>query len=473
LGEVGSRVVLVPGLASLVMDMPDLEASSSLVGLLKRGRGAGFLAALEADRTVARHAMLACICADQSWIFSSFDDRPSYYAALGLEIGLVLKPIRDFIRERSVRPETRDETEMACDVLGEMAKRGSVEAAAVLTDEVRNGPGWYWAFRALEDADYAVSHTPELSHRELIVDDALLEELSDRLKADPPQEEFSWLTLQAYPQLRWLAPGVDFDDPEPPERPDLSGWSVEELRTAALTRGPPAWEAARALCGLLSLEELRAAALTPGVNTPLAVEAARTLGGLGDLGIFDTVVGELEADPGDIGGGHFRKRGGDYLVALPTNRSLPLARRWVNEPFPRSLAADRIFEAHAEPADRTLIEGTVLAALEDRKYYRVWTLSGALKRLADPRSAKVMRTVFEESPYALARADALAGLVAIGGADADDLIIEALWDCYSGCRGVAVKNAPLAEWTTKRLEHIRDDPLEEQTDREAAAARLS
>ena len=74
------------------MDMPNLEASSSLVGLLKRGRGAGYLSALEADRAVAQDAMLACICGDQSWIFSSFDERHSYYAALGLEIGLRWSP---------------------------------------------------------------------------------------------------------------------------------------------------------------------------------------------------------------------------------------------------------------------------------------------------------------------------------------------------------------------------------------------
>lgn len=50
--------------------------------------GAGCLAALGVDRAVAHEAILACICGDQRWIFSSFDDRQSYYAERGLALGV-------------------------------------------------------------------------------------------------------------------------------------------------------------------------------------------------------------------------------------------------------------------------------------------------------------------------------------------------------------------------------------------------
>jgi len=341
--------------------------------------------------------------------------------------------------------ETLDEIEMACHVLAEMAKRGSVEAASVLTDEVREGAGWSWAIQVLADADHVLANAPELSHRGLIVDDGLLGQLSDRVKTSEWTGEPPWGALNAYPQLRWLAPDVDFTARAPKgERPDVANWSVEDLRAAALG----------------------------ATHTPEALAAAHTLGARGDLDVFDAFVAKLEADPGTPVA-KFQKRAGDYLVALPAERSLPLARRWLNERFPLSLIAERIFEARARPADRVVIEQAVLAALAGGNYYRVQGLSGALRRLADQRSASAMRTVFEQSPYALARQETLGGLIAIGNADAEDLIVEALWDCYGGCRYLACAHAPLSDRTRTRLQEIQNDPFEEETNRKTAATRLT
>jgi len=64
------------------MDEP-LAHPSSLLGQLQRGRGMGFLAALDAPPTVVAPLLLECIIYDPRWD-AQLEQRADYYALLPL-----------------------------------------------------------------------------------------------------------------------------------------------------------------------------------------------------------------------------------------------------------------------------------------------------------------------------------------------------------------------------------------------------
>src|SRR3954470_5477885 len=67
--------------------LPTLADPADPLGKLQRGLGAGYLWALDADRTVSQALLLHCVFNDPRWD-RQLDDRDEYHATLALDMRL-------------------------------------------------------------------------------------------------------------------------------------------------------------------------------------------------------------------------------------------------------------------------------------------------------------------------------------------------------------------------------------------------
>lgn len=103
-----------------------------LEGLLARGRGAGFLAALERGRP-ASEVVLRCVIEDPRWD-RQVEARAEYYASLLIAQGSSVAPIVDALGQRD-----RDDLWLARAVLIQLAWRDHLGALAAVIEQVRAG----------------------------------------------------------------------------------------------------------------------------------------------------------------------------------------------------------------------------------------------------------------------------------------------------------------------------------------------
>lgn len=106
---------------------------TDLDGLLERGRGAGYLAALERGRA-ATDAVMRCVLEDPRWDWQ-IESRAHYYASLLVALGPTpVQPILDLLAQRE-----RDDVWLAQDVLVQLAWRGHLGALAAVIARLRAG----------------------------------------------------------------------------------------------------------------------------------------------------------------------------------------------------------------------------------------------------------------------------------------------------------------------------------------------
>ena len=104
-----------------------------LDGLLERGRGAGYLAAVERGRS-ASDAVLRCVFEDPRWD-RQIESRADYYASLLITLGATpVQPIVELLEQRE-----RNEVWLAHDVLLQLAWRGHLGALAAAIERLRAG----------------------------------------------------------------------------------------------------------------------------------------------------------------------------------------------------------------------------------------------------------------------------------------------------------------------------------------------
>jgi hypothetical protein len=161
----------------------------------------------------------------------------------------------------------------------------------------------------------------------------------------------------------------------------------------------------------------------------------------------------------------------------PGPDAVPAARRWAAEPaadlYWRSLT---VLADHGDESDGPAL----LAGLDwldrrpddlcgyDRLVDGLVRIGGDAARQALPR---VRRLWF--SPHSYERAAYLRARLALEPAECDGALTEALWDCEADVRLLAVHHAKMDGKLRKRLEYLRDDPIETADVRAAAAERLS
>jgi len=381
-----------------------LAPPSSRLGQLQRGRGAGFVAALEAG-PAAIDEVLRCAIEDPR-VDRELESRGRYLgellAAQAAPLDALLAALRD-------EPDSR----LGHEVLAAAAACGHPGARALLADE--RVEEVLRAHVALWLVDWEVLQPVALAPALRAM---VMEQLLDA--ADSAS----------------IASGVRRPPPQ-----DLTSMSVEDLlelaRTARAALLDPLQEELRTRTGDEDRDRLWQCLRDDPVHGRVKA-AARALGAMGDERVL-TLCEELFAredvfeDPARRLPGLDRMRRSalaGYVRRLPGTRQLELARAWHPRGGYFAVVAATSYAAHAEPDDRAYLEGHVAADLAVGTGWDMISELDALARLADPSSAPLLVEVSEQVAYSHARRRAVRALAVIcsehGVAAAP--LREALWD---------------------------------------------
>ena len=388
--------------AGVTADPPAIEPSTTRLGLLQRGRGDGFLAALQAG-PAAHDDLLQCLLHDPR-LDPQLEGRGRYYGELVVDLALPLPPLLAGLRDAS-------EPQLGHEALAAAWRMGHRPALAVLADQdtgdavVAGITACLWGFG-----------------------------WATRVQL-PPRAAAVWLQLEleradsTHAEVRPRAPSA------------LAALPLGEL--LELARGPRSTRRDRLLGELCARgDEATRSHLAAVVTDDLVYErvrlAARALGMLGDERLLPLAEAhfareDVFADPRRRLPGDARMRRAclaDYVQHLPPPVALALARSYHGRGGYFTHVAGCLFQEHATSADRAALEAFVAARQSDDGGFDVISELDALGRLGDPRSAPLLAEVAREASYSQARRRAVHALAAMPQLPlAQAVLREALWDC--------------------------------------------
>ncbi|RBM24068.1 HEAT repeat domain-containing protein [Streptomyces sp. PT12] len=465
----------------------DIAPSGSLLGLLQRGRGDGWLHALAAPRAEAVAALERCVLHDprQDW---QLEHRSLYYARLYAELGAGLDAIEAHLTDpEDALRDDEERTGLALSVLGHLTSYGDRGALRLLRRYAVSGANWRWALDELAVRD----------------DDAGLRALGPRILARFPADAAGEAALAAAvrdsfeprPWHLWAAdlarPGQrarleralehgDFDRWQRQLRPTgpQPGWSVASVLAWAregYEQTPRQWrEASAARClGAVAGPEDRGtllAAAAEGHPAPRAA-ALRHLAERGDPDVFPLIEAGAVAADGDVAGAAvtaFARMRGDAALAR--------ARRWAERTDDLGACAAVLLARRGGPRDAPLVLAALYRAVRthgtDARELR--PLVEGVGRLAVPRAVPVLRHVYRETSSSHLRGHTAAALAATDGSFPAGFAVECLWDCEEDTREVGARCATTVDSrVVERLRRLATDPAEQAGVQTAVRGRLA
>jgi len=457
--------------------------------LLQQGRGAGFLAALEAGSRASAD-VLDCVLHDPRWD-RQVESRDEYYGQLLLAAGTDIEPLRRSISEESSEADESDFW-LPIGVLVKMSRRGSDDASAALAQGVASGAQWRACLERLEAAGGMdlVSRVVRAEAVERLLSRVGVEEIVEAVEqVAAPWERWA----ETVPALRFVMgeKGADASSESRPlggnmagaahrlrgqEMPeDLAALPTESLLLLCSSPGAVA-PVSKELSRRTDPEARRLLESAADVGTPQERNAAlRALGRQGFAGFVGAAEEFLRrestlalTDRRDIQGrlGFLR-----YLEELPPAISLPLARAWFLEDWPLSRAAEKILAKHAAPDDRPVLIEAGAAALESSDMYRLCSIVDALATAGPEDALPLLSEIYEQTSYSYARLRVVSAMARSRGIpDAHRYLEEALWDCESDARAVACRAVdPTSAVSRTRIQELASDRYE--TEAVTAAAR--
>lgn len=393
--------------------------TTTLLGLLQRGRGLGALIAAE-DRSTVADLVHACVRRDWRWD-RLVDENHVYLARLLRDLALPLGPVAE-----GLAAGDEHGAEQATRVLELLALSGSAEARDVLRAYVREGEHWL----------------------------SVLESVSARWPVE------WWEDLGDVARARL---GGD-DDPTPWAKA-WEHWGIPIPTPEREPRRPPV------LVGLTNAELLEV------IADPASSEDRRTDAMFVLHHHRDPEPGLVPLVPslGTADGRHSLPLVTGLLKGLGAH-AMPAARDWAASDS-RWLAWEglRVLAVHGEPQDVPVL----LAELERQWVDGTWcgpmVMAEGLARFGPEAAGAVslLRRFWLRTPHAYERPSYLRALAAIDPAGLDEVYVESLWDCQAEARLLGVERAPDRPEVRERLARLRDDPMEEPEVREAAGTRLS
>ncbi|MFM1870779.1 MAG: hypothetical protein RL398_201 [Planctomycetota bacterium] len=418
-----------------------LQPPSTRLGQLQRGRGAGWLAAVAAGRA-AVDDVVHCVLFDPR-VDAQFEVRERYYASLWLrlEVGC----------ERLVGPLANAEPgRLGHGVLAGLWRLGHAEVRDLLAAEVL-APLGVAVVRELHDRSWAVpAELSRAAAREWLRYDA----------------EWQDSTLAA----RRIASGTA-----------LSHLSVEQLLDEARRSGSERRD--RVLGELCARgDEPTRAALAKVVEEDVVYDrvrvAARALGTMGDERVLD--FAEMLFAREDVFGDPKRSLHGfermrrycltDYVLCLPHQRALVLARNYLPRGGYFETVAGKVFAEYATAADRAMLEARVRDGRRAGDDWGTLFELEALARIGDPRSGPLLLEVAHEADYAPARTRAINALSAMPELPGvAEVLREALWDCEDEAAATACSFAPRNDEVRQRIAELATDPLADDALRQRAS----
>ena len=124
-----------------------LASAQTPLGLLQRGRGAGFLWSLE-HAEQSRPLLVACITRDPRRD-RQIESRGPYYAEIALVVGLDLAPLEQHLREHDDSDRDAFGSRLTVETLHAMACAGSEKALRIQRDYIAYGAHWDTALHGL------------------------------------------------------------------------------------------------------------------------------------------------------------------------------------------------------------------------------------------------------------------------------------------------------------------------------------
>lgn len=470
---------------------PPLADPADPLGKLQRGLGAGYLWALDADRTIAHALLMHCIFNDPRWA-RRLDERDDYHATLALDVQLDVAAL-----ERWLRDSGEDDAETAGDVLGvlgRMAVRGHPDARRVLREYVAYGHFWPRAIdRLIGDDDTLQSGTP---WPEIVagLDAVLLERfpthdaLAEALGGlDPRERPWTMWSVenrriaQAFALEQRGSPGVgeapaggrrrQARGERPVRRRPREMSTAELLQIAEDSRWTQIADELASRTGAADVELVLAAAGDPDV--PMRRAAILALGRQGReelLQIAERATSE----------GHRSALQGAVALALeamPLSQTRALAHDWLeSSDWARRRKAAGMLATWAEdedlePARRALSDELDLGL--DGDVYVIASLSEALGRCAVHGPFDELQRAYEAMPYSYGRRYIVAALAASDPTFGGDVAVECLWDCEAETRRLAATHVDRrVRLGAQRLEELAADRVQAASVRAAAARRL-
>lgn len=458
--------------------------AGSLLGQLQRGRGLGFLRAQQAAATDVRPLLLACVINDPRWD-QQLEPRSFYYIPLIIQTGTPLEPIAEHLR-KSEDQNQDGYTELATEMLINLAYRGYANAGDLLYDYLSYGCRWDMALEALLEIDYdpdGLGEYDQILSRRFPDDDAPLR----RWLAQKQADESPWKEWQAHnPRIARIfarleraearkcqadaAARARFDGQPLPRLVDRLGgedgwWVLGALRERAAAADLDTWLAVvrcrSSLRGGLALRALqrRGAAIPPSL-----LPALRAL------------LEEPRRQPR-----HVYVNAANAFALLPPELTLALAREWYDSAHQQlRWAADRVMNTHAQADDIPRLRAALLPAMEQATQvicssYRLRSILDVLARYPDQRPYPEVEVAFREVGDSWLRWRAAKVLFASEPEwFSRGLAYECLWDCDDQVREVGCDAVHLdMPGTRERLHAIWHDGYIDDAVRQRAKARLT
>jgi hypothetical protein len=356
----------------------NLADPESLLGMLQRGRGKGYLDALETPREAVWALLFECITHDPR-IDTQCETRAEYYAGLIAATGVDLRPLQRHLQRNDAHDMDSDLWPLLTwETLVRMAQRGSSEAVRILRDYVSYGQMWDEVMDILANVDTpeALDQTVAVLCHRVSNDAAAHAQFEDAVQRD--WHSYCYYNEDTRTRCRFFLPtyepwksicernpefadlfgrmGIDYNQSPPAEEPSkeyLAGLSLEDL--FSLVNESNCSYFRRVLPDKVSAsdEDYLFEQLTTGDPDRMAL-AFRGLGELATPRAFEAAKSYIEANEDEAQG--VRWCAAWAMTEIPGWLTLETARRWFRRPeHYLHYVAGRILVHHATREDVPLL----------------------------------------------------------------------------------------------------------------------
>jgi HEAT repeat protein len=433
------------------MVRPELDSPDTLLGQLQRGRGAGYLWALEEKKERVHQHLVVCITDDPRYD-RQLESRSFFYADLGLTIGLDIRLLAEHLERHDERDLQGWSAELTIYTLGALASRGMHEAVAILRDYVDRGFWW----------GHALDELKELGEPEAV--ESLLQVVERRIRGEESlTEKFFGAFVEDFPWSDWR------------ERSEVV---AEALRAVDAVRRPvPAFEtmeteeilqrvdrvhwvsAGRVLAGRRGEDDVHAIVAAARSGAPASRVAA--LSALARLQHPETIDLALAALRGDDPSRFIQSRAIRALKSLPPDQMLEHARWWLDaDEWAVRKAGGSYLADHAVPEDAERLRSALHNALARGNEDGAWTYVRGLRRLRGLGPFPEIEEYFERTPSSRGRLAAAEALAATSQEFPMNYARECLWDCEEDTQLVGCRLVDLSlPGVVGRLKELAGDPV--------------
>jgi len=454
----GERSGGLAELSSQSVETTPIADSSTLLGLLQRGRGKGHRDLLAISDASAAEALVECVTNDPR-TDRQLESRDEYYGRCAFAIDLDISPIETLLfASADHQDRNEDRTGLALSTLGWMARLGRKDALAAVRRYVEVGWNWEWAI-----GDLAWPTPVGL--------DGLDEVVSSRCNSvEELARAFPWHLDAAWAEWKRTNPRIaeafalqrEWRREHEERQRALLELSTEEL----LVRREIS--ALRHRTGTADKEILHQAAR--GDVAQVRHDALKVLGWQRDMNVFDAAEVELRRNPD---ADWPPNAGSMALWSLMKVAPIARVRRWLSESGRPGELALQMVALWPTEGDAPLLRSALDDFADDDRLYNVCDAVDGLAKLRDRDAVPQLELIFQETTYSLLRHRAARALAATSTTFAEGLAVECLWDCEEQTRSVGCATS---SWTSsdarQRLGELAADRLQDRGIRSTAARRL-